>query len=109
MLKATIIFVGVAVLLCIIRDINSHPTLDIADAEGVLGEEEHGNRTKRSLGCTNSGCHRGHCWAYCGARPEAHQEWCWTTRGATWDLQYVGCTSDAQCDGCWSCAGACSL
>ncbi|OXA38370.1 Trypsin-7 [Folsomia candida] len=84
MLKTTIVVVGVAVLLCIVRDINSHPSLSVLDAEGVLGEEEHGNRTKRSMSCTNYGCHKNSC----GTKPEAHREWCWTTRGSTWDLHH---------------------
>lgn len=67
-------------------------------------------------GCENFGCHKGYCWARCigalggTATPkDSHQEWCYTTKGYSQDFQYVGCQQDSDCDGCWKCAGSCTL
>lgn len=62
-----------------------------------------------SPSCTRFGCHKGYCWAYCHAVLGNEREWCYTTRGSSQDYNYVGCSRDSDCDGCWKCAGACSI
>lgn len=61
--------------------------------------------------CTQSGCHKGYCWAYCrGGLWKNAGEWCYTsTKPYTQSDWFVRCEHDSECDGCWKCAGACSL
>ncbi|GBP40613.1 Allergen Tha p 2 [Eumeta japonica] len=53
------------------------------------------------------GCRDGYCWAGCGWGG-GDDDWCYTTTSYSQSYAYVECTSDAQCDGCWNCAGICS-
>ncbi|XP_031626819.1 allergen Tha p 2-like [Contarinia nasturtii] len=55
-----------------------------------------------------AGCHKGYCWTWCGASLTGG-EWCYTTRAHSQSFQYVGCSSDSECDPCWKCAGSCTL
>lgn len=67
--------------------------------------------------CTESGCSCGYnnkcyCWARClGAlgTDARGKEWCWTTKGRSQDYNYVECAGPSDCNGCWKCAGACTL
>ncbi|OXA64056.1 Allergen Tha p 2 [Folsomia candida] len=113
------LILGVVIFCILAENSASFPTEDGTDFQKE--ETAPGNRTRRradygsidnlqyAYGCQDYGCHKGRCWAWCGVRPDDHKQWCWTTRGNMWDLQYVGCSSHNDCDGCWHCAGTCSL
>ncbi|KAG4074549.1 hypothetical protein HA402_005614 [Bradysia odoriphaga] len=58
--------------------------------------------------CVQYGCAHGYCWASCEA-VFIQGEWCWTTKGALWDRNYVKCDYDFECNPNWHCAGACAL
>lgn len=66
-----------------------------------------GSATSNSCG-TEAGCHKGKCWTWCGLSLSSG-EWCYTTKGKTWDGGYISCSDDWQCGKCWKCAGACAL
>lgn len=56
-------------------------------------------------GCSKkTGCHMGYCWAYCGLSLSSG-DWCYTTMTHTQSFDYVPCTHDSECCGCWKCAG----
>ncbi|ORZ28850.1 hypothetical protein BCR41DRAFT_344181 [Lobosporangium transversale] len=59
-----------------------------------------------AVGQAGYGCYKGRCWANCGV---SSLEWCYTTKGSTWDGQYVPCSSNGECQPHWSCAGACTV
>lgn len=60
--------------------------------------------------CRKFGCHNGYCWSYCTAALEGKDnEWCYTTKGKSQDRDYVSCSQDSECNGCWKCAGPCAL
>ncbi|CAG8796531.1 17511_t:CDS:1, partial [Racocetra persica] len=55
-----------------------------------------------SRGCSSLyGCHKGYCWAGCAGIFGSVEgfEWCYTKN--TSDGDYVKCSSDKDCDGCW--------
>ncbi|KAF8149098.1 hypothetical protein B0H34DRAFT_195194 [Crassisporium funariophilum] len=52
-------------------------------------------------------CWKDHCWAWC--TDQAFEFWCYTTRGSTFDGQYVGCTKAYECQGVTTCAGPCGV
>ncbi|KAI1300200.1 Allergen Tha p 2 [Halotydeus destructor] len=52
------------------------------------------------------GCHKGYCWAKCSGSGLFY-EWCYTQPRRRTD--YVRCTSKSQCNGCWPCAGSCTV
>lgn len=51
------------------------------------------------------GCRKHRCWAHCGEG----KQWCYTTRSRYQSFKYVTCKKDEDCDGCWECAGSCTL
>lgn len=55
--------------------------------------------------CREFGCHKSYCWAYCGISPQ----WCYTTKTYSQSFQYVKCSKKEDCQGCWKCAGSCTL
>lgn len=55
------------------------------------------------------GCLRGYCWSYCHGAFPWDSDWCWTTRGRSQDYNYVECENNFDCNGCWSCAGPCTI
>ncbi|KAF8149096.1 hypothetical protein B0H34DRAFT_734860 [Crassisporium funariophilum] len=52
-------------------------------------------------------CWKNYCWAWC--TDPAVRFWCYTTRGSTFDGNYVGCTAPYECEGVIKCAGPCGL
>lgn len=56
----------------------------------------------------SAGCLRGKCWSYCEATGVPN-EWCYTTKGNTFDGMKVSCTKDQDCCRSWKCAGACAV
>ncbi|KAF9052065.1 hypothetical protein BJ165DRAFT_1591833 [Panaeolus papilionaceus] len=50
------------------------------------------------------GCYREKCWTWCDF---AHEMWCYTTQGTTWDGKHVECERDYECEEDWSCAERC--
>lgn len=58
--------------------------------------------------CGTSGCHKGYCYSYCGISNE-NGDWCYTTKTYSQSFEYVKCTSDKECNGCWKCAGSCTV
>lgn len=82
----------------------------IAAGQAAVGLITGGvNAALNSPECTKFGCHKGYCWAYCHAVLGHNREWCYTTRGSSQDYNYVGCSSDADCGGCWKCAASCAV
>lgn len=55
--------------------------------------------------CREFGCHKNKCWAYCSLG----NQWCYTTKSYSQSYQYVSCSKDEDCNGCWKCAGPCTL
>ncbi|NP_001232937.1 uncharacterized protein LOC100571908 precursor [Acyrthosiphon pisum] len=55
--------------------------------------------------CREFGCHNNYCWAYCSLG----NQWCYTTKGYSQSFAYVSCTRDDECNGCWKCAGSCTV
>ncbi|MCT4697242.1 hypothetical protein [Candidatus Cardinium sp. TP] len=53
----------------------------------------------------NYGCHKGSCWAYCGASYYGG-EWCYTIDP---DKEWVKCSAKHECCGTWRCGGSCTL
>ncbi|CAI6343567.1 unnamed protein product [Macrosiphum euphorbiae] len=55
--------------------------------------------------CRDFGCHNNYCFAYCSIG----NQWCYTTKSYSQSFDYVSCTRDDECNGCWKCAGSCTL
>lgn len=55
--------------------------------------------------CREFGCHKNNCWAYCSIG----NQWCYTTKSHSQSFEYVPCTKDEECNGCWKCAGSCTV
>ncbi|KAF0767206.1 Uncharacterized protein FWK35_00011439 [Aphis craccivora] len=55
--------------------------------------------------CREFGCHKNYCWSYCSLG----NQWCYTTKSYSQSFEYVPCTRDDECNGCWKCAGSCTL
>jgi len=55
--------------------------------------------------CREFGCHKNYCWSYCSLG----NQWCYTTKSSSQSFDYVPCTRDDECNGCWKCAGSCTL
>lgn len=55
--------------------------------------------------CREFGCHKNYCWSYCSLG----NQWCYTTKTYSQSFAYVSCTKDEDCNGCWKCAGSCTL
>ncbi|XP_008180795.1 uncharacterized protein LOC100168737 [Acyrthosiphon pisum] len=55
--------------------------------------------------CREFGCHKNYCWSYCSLG----NQWCYTTKTYSQSFEYVSCTRDDECNGCWKCAGSCTL
>lgn len=55
--------------------------------------------------CREFGCHKGYCWSYCSLG----NQWCYTTRTYSQSYKYVSCSTDNDCNGCWKCAGPCTV
>lgn len=60
--------------------------------------------------CAKPGCWRPsihsnkYCWKYCDKN---NTKWCYTKSRAK-SCPMVACETDAECSGCWECAGACA-
>lgn len=64
----------------------------------------------QNFGCQCSAKNECRCWAYCyGALSAKNTEWCYTTKGRSQDYNYVQCSGPQDCNGCWSCAGPCTV
>lgn len=61
-----------------------------------------------SFECGQFGCLNGRCWSYCGVSLTGG-EWCYTTKGYSQDFNYVSCSNADDCNGCWKCAGSCTV
>lgn len=55
--------------------------------------------------CREYGCHKGYCWTYCSIG----SQWCYTTKTYSQSYKYERCTEDSDCNGCWKCAGPCTV
>ncbi|VVC32110.1 Hypothetical protein CINCED_3A016102 [Cinara cedri] len=55
--------------------------------------------------CREFGCHKNYCWSYCSLG----NQWCYTTKTYSQSYNYVSCTKDEDCNGCWKCGGPCTL
>lgn len=55
--------------------------------------------------CREFGCHKNYCWSYCSLG----NQWCYTTKSYSQSFKYVSCTKDEECNGCWKCAGSCTV
>lgn len=55
--------------------------------------------------CRDFGCHKNYCWAYCSIG----NQWCYTTKSYSQSFEYVNCTKNEDCNGCWKCAGSCTV
>jgi len=55
--------------------------------------------------CREFGCHKNSCWSYCSLG----NQWCYTTKSYSQSYDYVSCTRDDECNGCWKCGGPCTL
>lgn len=58
--------------------------------------------------CGKSGCYQGYCYSYCGLSNYSG-DWCYTTKTYSQSFAYVKCSSNSECNGCWKCAGSCTL
>lgn len=61
-----------------------------------------------STQCGKSGCYKGYCYSYCGLSNESG-DWCYTTKTYSQSFDYVKCSIDSDCNGCWKCAGSCTV
>ena len=61
---------------------------------------------KNGLCSVRATCWKGYCWAHCGGNLKGGN-WCYTTKGASKDNNYVKCVHNFDCNPCWNCAGAC--
>lgn len=67
---------------------------------------------EKEYNCRKFGCQNNKCWAYCSGafRDKSSPEWCYTSKeNYSQSYKYVECTQDSDCDGCWKCAGPCSV
>lgn len=55
--------------------------------------------------CREYGCLKNYCWSYCSLG----NQWCYTTKSYSQSYAYVTCDKDEDCNGCWKCAGPCTL
>jgi len=91
-------------------------TYTVEDGNGsCVGEPDCDNCKQNSYAAANmkagkcstkADCYNGNCWAYCEPNLDS-APWCYTTKGASLSGVYVNCTSAADCNPCWSCAGQC--
>lgn len=79
-----------------------------AGVTGIVGGGVAIGKTAQGERCRDYGCHKGYCWAWCGITHD-HGEWCYTTKTYSQSFKYVQCSSDSECNGCWHCAGSCTL
>lgn len=85
------------------------PEPQIVTALVTSGVLAGGASLTNAFKCSNGrGCHKGYCWAWCGADLSSG-DWCYTTRSHSQSFDYVKCSRDGQCDNCWKCAGSCTL
>ena len=70
-----------------------------------------------NFGCVSDneyGCHKGYCWSYCAGFGQMTvvslfaRDWCYTGPSYSQSFKYGRCSSKADCNPRWKCAGSCT-
>lgn len=71
------------------------------------GTNEMQHRVKRADCRDKFGCKDHKCWADCGYL--IPNQWCWATGSSNPNHGAQSCTYDSDCNGCYRCAGWCTV
>lgn len=82
---------------------------DLETAE-MIQQSQQQQQNRATIDCTTNefGCFKGLCHTNCGPRLDKG-DWCYTTKNNTAvPIMTAKCSSNSDCDPCWTCARACT-